>query len=174
MTAHQIAEKLTADILRSILDYDPETGKFDWRNNRRKAGCLDNFGYHRIQVLGKLYKAHRLAWLHYYGEWPEQDVDHVNGVRSDNRIANLRSATKGQQSQNVASPYRKSGLPRGVSWCAKSKGYRAQSGAKTRRTISASTPHLTPLQRSTARRPCDCMANSQCFADPLLKGQTND
>ena len=126
MTANQIAEKLTADILRSILDYDPETGKFDWRNNRRKAGCLDNFGYHRIQVLGKLYKTHRLAWLHYYGEWPEQDVDHVNGVRSDNRIANLRSATKGQQSQNVASPDRKSGLPRGVSWCAKSKGYRAQ------------------------------------------------
>lgn len=81
-------------------------------------------GYRRIKVGGRTYLAHRLAWVLHYGEWPSQRIDHINGVRHDNRIANLRLCTN---SQNVAHQFKArvsaSGL-RGVypergRWCSK-------------------------------------------------------
>lgn len=90
--------ELTQAILKSLLTYDPETGVF-MRGNRI-AGGLDRFGYWRIRIKGKLYKAHRLAWLYTYGYWPKGDIDHINGARRDNRLDNLREATRSQNNQN--------------------------------------------------------------------------
>lgn len=85
----------------SILDYDPDTGEFTWKNrvgntrrwNGRKAGYVEAQGYICIKLFSRIYKIHRVAWLLTYGEWPEHEIDHINGLRSDNRIANLRDVT---------------------------------------------------------------------------------
>jgi hypothetical protein len=97
---------LTAEELRGQLDYDPLTGVFTWRvKPRRKniadcAGCIAKTGYVYISVQKKTYAAHRLAWLHTYGYWPSKEIDHINRVRSDNRIANLREATRAENCAN--------------------------------------------------------------------------
>jgi hypothetical protein len=99
---------LTAERLRELLGYDPNTGEFVWLLKRNqhvgagsKAGALDAKGYRVITVDGRDQKAHRLAWLYVHGEWPPDDIDHINGIRSDNRIANLRKASRGQNVQNI-------------------------------------------------------------------------
>jgi HNH endonuclease/AP2 domain len=98
---------LTAERLRQLLDYDPETGIFRWRIARQgvrvgaAAGSLNGRGYRQTQIDGQLYPAHRLAWLYVYGEWPTIDIDHINGIQGDNRLANLRLATKSQNRANA-------------------------------------------------------------------------
>ena len=99
---------ITAEELRKQLDYDPATGVFTRRisNNFRYkigdvAGSYDKDGYIRIQVQGRLYIAHRLAWLYVHGAWPPAQIDHINGVRDDNRIANLREATNTDNCRNA-------------------------------------------------------------------------
>ena len=98
---------LTAETVRKLLDYEPETGVFRWRvdvNSRARkgmvAGCGNGEGYTRIKVFGNSYRAHRLVWLHVYGDWPPEQIDHVNGLRDDNRLVNLRLATNSQNSAN--------------------------------------------------------------------------
>jgi HNH endonuclease len=100
--------KLTADRLRQLLSYDPETGIFRWRvqpNSRvpvgAVAGCVESSGYRRIRIDGRLYLAHRLAWLYVHGECPAGEIDHINGVKDDNRIVNLRPATDAQNRWNI-------------------------------------------------------------------------
>lgn len=104
------AATLTADSVRAQLDYDPETGVFARRiryHHRRastKAGNRNHDGYVQINLGGRKYQAHRLAWLWVYGEWPDGQVDHLNGDRGDNRLANLRLATPAINSQNKRRP----------------------------------------------------------------------
>lgn len=108
-------EKLTADKLKQLLSYNPETGVFIWLVRPNKsilagtvAGCVEKrIGYCTIGIEGKVYKAHRLAWLHVYGDWPDGLIDHINGQKSDNRIANLRVVSASGNSQNVRKPNRR-------------------------------------------------------------------
>ncbi len=99
--------ELTAEQLREILHYDPDTGLFVWAQSRGKktakgkaAGSIDNYGYVVIRFDGSLWKGHRLAWLYMTGEWPKVVVDHENLIRADNRWTNLRDATKGLNAAN--------------------------------------------------------------------------
>lgn len=93
---------LTAELARRLLDYNPDTGVFRWRYDIRRvpmngiAGRKNADGYWGIGINKEYILAHRLAWLYVHGEWPEGDVDHVNRVRDDNRITNLRVATRSQ------------------------------------------------------------------------------
>jgi hypothetical protein len=97
----EITQPLTADALREFADYDPTTGVFSRRSDGRRIGYeVPSKGYVCAKVFGKKYNAHRLAWLHVHGEWPKHEIDHVNGVRTDNRIENLRDVPRGINSQN--------------------------------------------------------------------------
>ena len=100
-------QELTAEKLRELLHYDPDTGIFTRKvrtANRVQvgdaAGCQNGHGYLLIMVQSRLYRAHRLAWLHTHGVWPEDQLDHVNRIRTDNRIDNLRAVTNKQNGQN--------------------------------------------------------------------------
>ncbi len=129
---------LDASQLRNILHYNPETGEFRWlvRPAQRiqvgdNAGCLcKTHGYVDIRIDNRLYKAHVLAWLYAHGEWPGRFIDHIDQNRSNNRLANLRLATKAQNAIN--SKIRRdntSGL-KGVVWD-KTRGlWKAQLGSK--------------------------------------------
>ena len=98
---------LTQARAKELLDYDPETGNLIWRWNigthktaGKVAGCLRANGYKEISVNRKRYNAHRIVWLWHYGVFPANGLDHINGDKSDNRIENLREATKIQNAQN--------------------------------------------------------------------------
>lgn len=102
-----LMSELTAEYLREILHYDRESGVFTWRIKPSlkveigdRAGTICN-GYITIRILGRSYYAHRLAWLYIRGRWPKGIIDHVNRVKSDNRIANLRDATRSVNCHNV-------------------------------------------------------------------------
>lgn len=124
---------LTAERLREVLAYDPESGLFTWLIRPSMAvrigdvaGSLSDKGYLIIRINKQNYKGHRLAWLYIKGEWPVDQIDHINHVKSDNRVANLRAVTNAENGQNRDRPHRnsKSGV-RGVHyvaardrWCA--------------------------------------------------------
>lgn len=97
---------LTKCRTKELLDYRPDDGCFIWRVSSRNAkkgsiaGYLTSNGYIRIQVDGIQYLAHRLAWLWVYGSWPKDQIDHINMVRSDNRICNLRECNHSENMQN--------------------------------------------------------------------------
>jgi hypothetical protein len=98
---------ITQDELKRLLSYDPETGEFRWKscpwNKTHLIGAIagtELLGYTVIRINSRGYKAHRLAWLYVYGELPSE-IDHINCVKSDNRIANLRPCTKSANGQNT-------------------------------------------------------------------------
>ena len=117
--------ELTVDQIRETFDYDANTGVFVWKIRPSKAvkagdvaGCTEKrIGYITIGIAGRIYKAHRLAWLYVYGSWPKGLIDHINGNKADNRICNLRDVFADGNSQNVRKPNRrnKSGFM-GVIW----------------------------------------------------------
>lgn len=122
---------ITQEILKELLIYDKNSGAFVWKKKRRgvpvgkKLGCDNGFGYLRITVLGRSYYAHRLAWMYEHGVWPST-VDHINGIKSDNRIANLRSCSQLENNQNTHGPQRNSNSKvLGVSWHKKAKKWQA-------------------------------------------------
>ena len=97
---------LTQERLKELFEYDPDTGLLI-RNisvNRAKAGdivtCLDHHGYIQLNIDGRVVKGHRIIWLYVYGVWPNS-IDHINGIRNDNRLCNLRSVSHEANMQNV-------------------------------------------------------------------------
>jgi hypothetical protein len=97
---------ITQEELKQRVSYNKETGKFTRLASKRgdaankETGTLTNNGYVLLWVAGNLQKAHRMAWLYEYGELPDCDIDHINGIKSDNRIDNLRPATRSENNQN--------------------------------------------------------------------------
>ena len=125
--------ELTAEYLRSILHYDPETGIFTWKvgsANQVKvgdvAGSQNGSGYLLIQLQSRRYQAHRLAWLYMNGEWPKLDIDHINRIRTDNRISNLRAVTNKQNHQNRSKPSNNTSGHPGIDWYKRDSKWRAK------------------------------------------------
>lgn len=127
---------LTAEKLKALMHYEPETGVFTWRVpsgrwGRIPAGTVagglsKTTGSRIIRIAGFSYLEHRLAWLYVYGVWPSKCIDHINGVRSQNDIKNLRDVSHivNGQNQRRAHPRNISGLL-GVSWNARDHSWRA-------------------------------------------------
>lgn len=106
-TVAQVAAGISQDRLKHLLSYSAESGAFVWKNptsNRVKkgavAGATLNTGYIQIKLDGRFYLAHRLAWLYMHGQWPEYEIDHIDGVRNNNAANNLRDVTRLENSKN--------------------------------------------------------------------------
>lgn len=119
--------------LREILIYDPDTGLFTWRVKKcnrlpigAPAGSLQKNGYRSISIDAQLYREHRLAWLYVTGREPLVEVDHVNGVKDDNRWTNLRQADRQQNTKNNSVRMDSTSGVTGVSWIERSQNYVAQ------------------------------------------------
>jgi hypothetical protein len=125
---------LTADKLRELLHYDPHAGVLTWLVNLGPgrpdigdvAGSLSKDGYWVIGIYGRVYKAHRLAWLWMKGEWPPSDIDHRNLNKSDNIWTNFRLATDSQNGANKHAPAHNTSGIKGVSWCKRSRKWLAR------------------------------------------------
>lgn len=100
---------LTCDRIRYLLSYDSSTGVFVWKHpqsnrvapNSVAGSASSPIGYLRLGIDGKLYFAHRLAWLYVYGHWPDGEIDHIDGDRLNNRIDNLRIVNRRENSRNM-------------------------------------------------------------------------
>lgn len=124
---------LTAERLRQLLDYNPDTGVFTWRIQRGSrvkagdiAGAVNDRGYIKIKIDGKHYPAHRLAFLHKKGAWPEGQVDHSDTNRSNNRWDNLRIATASQNQWNRGPQRNNTSGFTGVYWDKQKRKWRVQ------------------------------------------------
>jgi hypothetical protein len=124
---------VTQHRLKEVLDYNFDTGVFTWKKKTSKkivvgqvAGCLDGQGYIMIKVDGKIYKAHRLAWLYVNGAFPSRQIDHINRVKADNRICNLREALPWENQQNHPMHSSNTSGVVGVNWSRHAKKWRAQ------------------------------------------------
>jgi hypothetical protein len=134
--------ELTAEQARELLDYDPSTGGLVWRKSPcnsipagSRAGSPNNHGYLLVSVMRRTYHVHRLIWLLSHGVWPEGQVDHKNGNRLDNRLCNLRVASRNQNCAN--SKLRKDSFSgvKGVLWSKAESRWIARLDYKGRRVL---------------------------------------
>jgi hypothetical protein len=144
-----MAMMLTIEDLRNRLDYVPATGRFAWKFNPQRtvqwngryagkdASYLNALGYVSIRMkVGDqkvLFQAHRLAFFWMLGKWPEHEIDHVNGDRSDNRWENLREATRAQNAANTSHHQDSKSGVKGVHFCRLRRKWKAGIMAEGRR-----------------------------------------
>jgi len=113
---------ISQEYLKSLLDYNPDTGVFTWIKSRKGAalgnvaGVVVWSGYRLIQIDRKTYRAHRLAFLWMTGSFPPKETDHINGIRNDNRWCNLRAVTGLENSLNKRKASNNTSGVMGVTW----------------------------------------------------------
>lgn len=154
-----MAERLSAASIKELLDYDPATGELVWKSRmchsfraskvsdecaaarwngkfagRRAFTITDAYGYKAGSIFNRRYLAHRVIWALTHGEWPDE-IDHINGDRADNRLANLRSANRQENMRNMRLGTRNKSGSLGVSWDASRNKWRA--------TITDGGKHIT-------------------------------
>ena len=103
-----LRENISLPLVKNKLNYDSDTGFFTWKEDNKRgvykgsrAGCINKAtGYRQVRLKRETIREHRLAWFYFYGEWPKGHLDHVNGIRTDNSISNLRTVSAGENNQN--------------------------------------------------------------------------
>ena len=129
-------DALSLDRMMEVLEYSPETGIFFWKVDKRgfrgkakagsAAGTLSKSdGYIQITIDQVRQQAHRLAWFYVTGNWPKEQIDHINGIRSDNRICNLREVSVSENRKNIKLRDNNTSGRVGVSWAKKDNRWRA-------------------------------------------------
>jgi len=141
--------KLTQEHLKSLFYYDPLTGLLTNKQKRanstkigKVAGRVNTKGYVQVSIKGVAYSAHRIIWCYVYGCFPEEQIDHINRNRSDNRLANLRCVTASQNQHNTGlRKDNKTGVT-GVRWRAAKKNYEAKINIRKKRHYLGSYDNL--------------------------------
>ena len=138
--------KITPDLLRELIQYDPETGAFThkprtevhitnasarngWNSQNASKPAFTTLrpdGYLCGGIMGVSLLAHRVAWAIETGCWPEQTIDHINGDRVDNRWRNLRHVSQQENTQNASRQKRNISGHTGVNWCGRRKAWRVR------------------------------------------------
>jgi len=135
---------LTQEILKELLHYDPDTGVFTWLYRDKKwfkkdricnswnsrflgktAGSLHPCNYLFISIIDRVYRAHRLAFLYMTGSMPPEEMDHINGIRYDNRWENIRPVNRLVNSKNTKIGCNNTSGVTGVSWSKKRRKWEA-------------------------------------------------
>jgi hypothetical protein len=146
-------KELTAEMAAKWVQYNPLTGDFIWLSRDRNqfatqaaftgwnsskagnvAGSIERHGYRVIGINDWVYKAHRLAWLLTHGEFPADEIDHINGDRADNRLCNLRAVSHGDNLRNARRPVHNKSGHVGVIWHRSGKKWMAYITARGVRT----------------------------------------
>ena len=124
---------ISKENIREYLEYDRDSGTFKWAKDvsirSRKgmiAGTISSRGYVTICIHRTFYKAHNLAWLYVYGEYPKFEIDHINHIQSDNRIINLRDVTPVENARNQPKHKRNKSGVNGVSFHTATGKWRAR------------------------------------------------
>lgn len=127
--------EVSIHLLRHEFRYNPTTGLLTNRVNRSRcaligeeAGKLSSRGYRQVGIRGALYSVHRVAWAIHFGYWPTRLIDHINGVRDDNRISNLRLANFEESSRNRRASRRNTSGAKGVTFHKQTGRWQAQIG----------------------------------------------
>lgn len=133
------------EVLRQLLTYDPATGDLVWRTrhaemfptkaastwwngrfaNQKALTAIDSSGYRFGLIFSVTHKAHRVIWALYYGAWPRGEIDHLNGIKTDNRIKNLRDVHKSVNARNTKMYGHNTSGQNGVSWYRRNNKWRA-------------------------------------------------
>lgn len=161
--------KPSVDAYRAAFSYNPETGVISWRrcaaprNAGDIAGTPMKAGYWKITLCGYATYAHRVAWLLHHGQWPVSEIDHINGDKLDNRIANLREASPSQNMCNRGRPkHNKLGV-KGVHWHEKRRKYIAQIRVNNR---GKHLGYFQTLEEAKAAYAAECLSLHGEFARP--------
>lgn len=121
-------EDISVEYLRTRLRYEPETGKLFWLDNEdmpkkwrarwagKEASSGTSYGYRQVTLKPYGLMAHRVCWALYHGGWPSDCIDHINGIRVDNRIVNLRVVSKQENQRNMKKPSNNTSGVVGVRW----------------------------------------------------------
>lgn len=156
-------EELTQEKLKETLNYNPNTGIFTWKKQISKkstigrvAGSNRGDGYKGINLYNKSYYAHRLAWLYKYGYLPENDVDHINRNKSDNRIINLREVSRQCNLRNSSLNKNNTSGVSGVSFDKGSNSWKAQITVNKKR-------HIFCYDKDFSEAVCYRLAVEQCL-----------
>jgi hypothetical protein len=153
---------ITQEQLMQLVHYEPTTGVFTRIRSHRKdrlgkePGGLNTKGYVQIRINNKLYLAHRLAWLYVYGEFPINQIDHIDGQKTNNKITNLREATNKQNQENTPLKSNNTTGFRGVHFNKKNNNYRAYI-CHNRRQISLGSFATIDLAINAVRTARDCL-----------------
>lgn len=118
-------DDIPVERLRSLIEYDASTGVLYWKTTGRVAGSVSKRGYVNICIEKRFYRAHRVAFAVAHGRWPSGEVDHINRMKSDNRIDNLRECSKSENGRNRGLLSSNVSGFRGVFWDSSRKKWRA-------------------------------------------------
>ncbi len=126
-------DEITAESFRKAFSYDAESGviyrivdRLSRAIEPQPATSTDSYGYIRVCLNRRMFKAHRVAWLLHYGEWPKGEIDHINLDRTDNRISNLRDCSRVENARNHGMPSTNTSGVKGVSYNAQCRKWVAQ------------------------------------------------
>jgi hypothetical protein len=124
---------LTQEKLKTLLSYDPDTGVLTWQSKPsrgikvgRQAGTPTSQGYLALQINKKKMLVHRAIWFYVHGVWPPEEIDHINHVRDDNRLCNLRLANRLENSHNTQKHEKNLSGHKGVAWHNRNKKWQVQ------------------------------------------------